>query len=289
MAKKVSSSKSRGIKKKSADEKELIVIDEKGGLIFESEKALFGYFNPFILQLESEYVALRSEADFTDDEQIELEHYLEVTLDEPDEVYQDTTTLKEFPIYHFIRKVEDGGEVFRYVATAVLNQEEEIPTFVFIHFPTKDPQLAAKYQRGERVYDKQVEAALNGSLDGDAIAEGDPVAVGLYLSMMKIRSEKDIQETEFKNFIELREQTIEEPDEIWKKTDISGNILVTFVREFNDYEGSDLWYLVVTQEDESAAVHALLYSFPTRDKSLVDRYRQGENLQAEEVSQESSH
>lgn len=289
MAKKVGNSKSRGIKKKTADEKELIVIDEKGGLIFESEKALFGYFNPFIHQLEEEYLKLRSDSDFNDDEQVELEHYLEVTLDEPDEVWQDQSTVKEFPLFHFIKKIEEGGEVFRYVATACLNQEEEVPTFVFIHFPTKDSRVVSAYQKGERVYDIQVEAALNGSLDGDAIAEGDPVAVGLYLSMMKVRSEKDIPEADFKKFADLREQTIEEPDEIWKKTDISGHVLVTFVREFNDYEEADLWYLVITQEDESASVHALLYSFPTRDKSLVDRYRHGENLQAEEVSQESSH
>jgi hypothetical protein len=36
-------------------------------------------------------------------------------------------------------------------------------------------------------------------------------------------------------------------------------------------------------------VHSLLFSFPTSDTYLLDRYRQGENLQAEEVVQESSH
>ncbi|NQZ19758.1 MAG: peptidase, partial [Bdellovibrionales bacterium] len=35
--------------------------------------------------------------------------------------------------------------------------------------------------------------------------------------------------------------------------------------------------------------HALLFSFPTSDETLVDRYRHGENLQADEVIQESSH
>lgn len=32
-----------------------------------------------------------------------------------------------------------------------------------------------------------------------------------------------------------------------------------------------------------------MFSFPTNDESLVDRYRHGENLHAEEVVQESSH
>lgn len=288
MAKKMKT-QSRGIKKKSADQKELIVIDEKGGLIFESEAALFGYFNPFIEQFEKEYQSRRHDSDFSDDEQIELEHYLEITLDEPDEVWQDSDKTKEFPVYYFIRRIEEEGESFRYIAVACLNQEEEYPTFVFSHFPTRDSQMVAAYQKGEPVYDKNVESAQTGSIDGDAIAEGDPVAVGLYLSMMKVRSEKDIPESEFKKFSDLREQTIEDADEIWKKTDINGNILVTFIKDFTDHELGDIHYLVVTQEDESAAVHALLYSFPTNDLSLVDRYRQGENLQAEEVSQESAH
>lgn len=289
MAKKVSTTKSRGIKKKTADQKELIVVDEKGGLIFESEAALFSYFSPFIEQLEKEYLEYRNEADFSDEEQVAREHYLEVTLDDPDEVWQDTKSIKEFTIFNYIKLIEEGDETFRYIATACVNQEEEYPTFVFIHFPTKDAGLVANYQRGEPVYDKLVESAQIGSMDGDAIAEGDPVAVGLYLSMMKIRSEKDVPETDFKKYASLREESIEEPDEIWKKMDTSGNILVTFIKEFPDHEDGDISYLVVTQEDESAAIHALLYSFPTNDKTLVDRYRQGENLQAEEVSQESSH
>ena len=51
----------------------------------------------------------------------------------------------------------------------------------------------------------------------------------------------------------------------------------------------DLHYIVVTEEDTEAQVNSLLFSFPTNDTTLVDRYRQGENLEAEEVATESSH
>jgi hypothetical protein len=47
--------------------------------------------------------------------------------------------------------------------------------------------------------------------------------------------------------------------------------------------------MVVTEEDTEAQVNSLLFSFPTKDETLVDRYRQGENLEAEEVATESSH
>ena len=56
-----------------------------------------------------------------------------------------------------------------------------------------------------------------------------------------------------------------------------------------DEQNADLHYVVVTIEDTPSSSHALLFSFPTGDKNLLDRYRHGENLQAEEVVQEASH
>lgn len=127
-------------------------------------------------------------------------------------------------------------------------------------------------------------------MEGDALGEGDPLAMGLYMAMLTVRSEKDIPQDKFHEFADLREDTIENADEIWRKNDLDGNILVSFIKEFPDHETTkDLTYIAVTQEDEESNVHSLLFSFPTTDQSLADRYRQGENLQAEEVSQESAH
>lgn len=283
--------KSRAKKKiTGASEKEYIIVDETAGLIFETEKELFGYFENAIKKLESEYQSLRSPDDFNDEEQIAREHFLEATLDEPDEVWMDDKTFEEFAIYHFIKSFEEGAESFKYIAVAYVSSEDEYPTFVFIHFPTKDAQMAQNYQRGEMVYDKTFEEVSSGSVEGDALGEGDPLAMGLYLSMLKVRGEKDIPKEQFQEFANLREDTIENADEIWRKNDLDGNILVSFIKEFPDHETvKDLAYIAVTQEDEESNVHSLLFSFPTNDLTLVDRYRQGENLQADEVSQESAH
>jgi hypothetical protein len=284
-----SKSKSRGTKK-STDEKEFIVIDEAQGLIFENEDDLFGYFQESISALEDEYQALRSESDFNDEEQLGLESYLESTLDTPDEIWQDSQTFEDLLIHHFIRSFEVGDQVVHYIATAYVTAEEEYPSFVFIHFPTKDLGMLQNYQRGELVYDKKFEYVQEGAIDGDALGEGDPLSMGLYISMMKLRGEKDIDQTKFRDFQDLREDTIENADEIWRKNDLDGNVLVAFIKEYPDHETEkDLTYVVVTQEDANSNVHSLLFSFPTNDSTLVDRYRQGENLQAEEVVQESSH
>lgn len=281
------------VKKKSTGtqaDNEFIVVDEAAGLIFESENELYGYFQEAIEKLEHEFQALHSDSDFNDEEQIAREHFLESTLDEPDEVWMDDKTMEDFAIYHFIKSFEEGSESFRYVAIAYVSSEDEYPTFVFLHFPTKDSQLWQNYQRGELVFDQTFEQVVEASIDGDALGEGDPLAMGLYISMLKVRSEKDIPQEKFKDFADLREETIESGDEIWRKTDLDGNVLVSFIKEFPDHESvKDLVYIAVTQEDESSNVHSLLFSFPTTDETLVDRYRQGENLQAEEVSQESAH
>ncbi|WP_347358115.1 PBECR2 nuclease fold domain-containing protein [Bdellovibrio sp.] len=274
----------------SSSEKEYIIVDEAAGLIFETEEDLFGYFREAIDKLEEEYSSLRSADDFTDEDQITRENYLEPTLDEPDEVWMDDKTFEDFVIYHFIRGYEQGDEAFKYVAVAYVSTEDEYPTFVFIHFPSRDSRVWQNYQRGEMVYDKNFEQVSGGSVEGDAMGEGDPLAVGLYQAMLKVRGEKDIPQDKFQEFAELREETIENADEIWRKNDLDGNILVSFIREFPDHETTkDLIYIAVTQEDEESNVHSLLFSFPTTDKTLADRYRQGENLQAEEVSQESAH
>lgn len=291
MAKTMTKTKTRAKTKTTTPaEKEYIVVDEAAGLIFESEKDLYGYFEAAIKKLEGEFQALRSPDDFNDEEQIAREHFLEATLDEPDEVWLDDKTMEDFAIYHFIKAFEEGNEAFKYVAVAYVSSENEFPTFVFIHFPTKDSRMWQNYQRGELVYDQNYEKLSGGSVEGDALGEGDPLAMGLYMAMLTVRGEKDIPQEKFQEFAELREDTIENADEIWRKNDLDGNILVSFIKEFPDHETTkDLTYIAVTQEDEESNVHSLLFSFPTTDPSLADRYRQGENLQAEEVSQESAH
>ncbi|WP_413557842.1 PBECR2 nuclease fold domain-containing protein [Bdellovibrio sp. HCB209] len=284
--------KSRPVKSKtlkSIVEKEYIVVDEKAGLIFENEQDLFGYFKGAIDKFQEQYKSLRTSDDFTDDDQIARENYLESTLDDPDEVWVDMKFIEDYPVYYFIREFEEGATAFKYIAIAYMAEDEEFPTFVFMHFPTRDPNVWHNYQKEEMAYDRNYAEASAGAIEGDAMLEGDPLAVGLYQAMMKVRTDKDIPQDKFQDFADLREDTIESADEIWRKTDTEGHVLVSFIKEYPDHETKDLVYVAVTQEDDETNVHSLLFSFPTNDEALVDRYRQGENLQAEEVSQESSH
>ncbi len=275
---------------KKIQEKELIVIDEKQGLIFENDKTLFGYFSIPIKEYETKFQKHYDEKnDFSSQEQIEMESLLEETLDDPDEIWIDDTSFDDLIIHTLVKSFETKQQVFDYVAVVYINTEENYPTFVFIHFPTKDQKMLEHFRENEIIFHRKLEAIQFAAIDGDSLLEGDYLAIGLLESMIKIRSEKDISTDRFQTFAECRESTINTPDEIWRKVDTEGHVLVAFIKEFPDMDVDDLHYIVVTEEDAESQVNSLLFSFPTSDISLVDRYRQGENLEAEEVATESSH
>ena len=271
-------------------EKELIVIDESQGLIFENEKTLFGYFSTPIQQLEQKYFKnYNSKVDFSNEEILAREVYLESTLDDPDEIWIDAETFPDLTVYTLVKDFQNGDDVFSYVACVYLNSEEKYPTFVFIQFPTRDGELLEVFREKEIIYHRKLEAIQFAAIEGDSLLEGDYLAIGLLESMMKVRSEKDIPADDFKKYAEFRDQVINDPDEIWRKVGSDGQVLVTFISDVSENSISDLHYVVVTEEDQNTQVHSLLFSFPTIDDALLDRYRQGENLEAEEVSTESSH
>ena len=275
---------------KKIQEKELIIIDEQQGLIFENDKTLFGYFSIPIKEYETrfqEYFDDRN--DFSLLEHKDHESLLEETLDDPDEIWMDDTTFEDLIVHTLVKSFETKQQVFEYIAVVYINTEDNYPTFVFIHFPTRDSKMLEAFRQNEIVFHKKLEAIQFAAIEGDSLLEGDYLAIGLLESMLKVRSEKDIPTDKFKDFNECRESTIDSPDEIWRKVDSTGHILVTFIKEFSDMGTEDLHYIVVTEEDTEAQVNSLLFSFPTSDTSLVDRYRQGENLEAEEVATESSH
>ncbi len=268
-----------------AEPKALITIDERQGLIFQSKKDLLDYFGPKVDDFELDWRKKRPADDYTREEMRKLKEELDLVLDDPDEVWMEEKKFDDLSVSFFMRQVDEHW----HLAIVHVAQDDQTPTFVYFHFPTKGKEFFRSYRRGYKVYDRIFEKVIPGMIDGDALSDGDDLAVGLYLSMMKIRGEKDVAEDKFQELGNLREETLQGPDEIWRKTDMDGHVLVVFIKEFAEQEFTDLHYVAVTLEDPQSNTHSLLFTFPTNDESLLDRYRQGENLQADEVVQESSH
>lgn len=269
--------------KKTARSSNKIIIDDEKGLSFDNEDELYQYFYKEISDLEQEFFDLRPKTDIPEYQLIEYEENLNALIESPDEVWRDTETLPKTELAIYIRKFSSD---LHHVAVVYLT--DEMPSFVYLHFPTNSEILVGEYRRGEKIFDRKMEGGVQGAVEGDALFEGDEFATGLYQAMMKLRQDSDIQENDFQDYAELREESIEEPDEIWRSNDTMGNVLVTFIKEYAE-DDEALFYIVITIEDLPSGSHALLFSFPTSDEGLVARYRHGENLQAEEVVQEASH
>lgn len=265
-----------------------IVIDEAHGLVFSSEDELYKHFFNEIQILEKEFFSLRdNQNDVPEPDFVKHEKNLSRLLEDPDEVWEDDQSLPEKPVIIYLREVKKGkGNLFHVAVCYTVN---EVPSFVYLHFPTRDSKLVEKYRRGRLIYDRASGELPIGALEGDALTEGDALASGLYNAMNRLRNDKDIPEAQFGEYGQYREPTLAEADEIWRNADTMGNVLVSFIKDFSDQADNDLFYIVVALEDSPSNSHALLFSFPTTDKTLVDRYRHGENLQAEEVVQEASH
>ena len=216
---------------KKIQEKELIIIDEKQGLIFENDKTLFGYFSIPIKEYEvrfQENYDLRN--DFSLIEHQEHESLLEETLDDPDEIWMDDSTFEDLTVHTLVKRFETKQQVFDYIAVVYINTEDNYPTFVFMHFPTRDSKMLESFRQNEIVFHKKLEAIQFAAREGDSLLEGDYLAIGLLESMLKVRGEKDIPTDKFKDYNECRESTIDSPDEIWRKVDTTGHILVTFIK-----------------------------------------------------------
>lgn len=128
------------------------------------------------------------------------------------------------------------------------------------------------------------------AIDGDALFQNLPLAIGLYSAMLSLRTKEDLAPSKFQNYAQYRETSIEEPTEIWRSISGEKDILVSFIKDYSlDSIEKKFWYIAVTLEDSQTQSHTLLFSFPTQDQSLVQRYQNGEQLNVEEVEREDSH
>lgn len=288
---------SKKAKKKKLRTDEKIVIDEAKGLIFSDEKEIYNHFLPQIEALEKEYEKIALHAEPENVSFTKHEYYLTQVLQDPEEVWITTEVFPDVPIGTFMGRYKmendedtsgDGTKKeleFTYIALTYFVRD--VPKFVFLHFPVFDSAVADKYRRGTKIFDRATGGPAQYEETVDALSEGDEFAVGLYQAMLKLRSNKDIPEEEFSKYLIHREKTIEEPDEVWKFTDSQGHVIVRFIKQVPDEESAI--YIVTTLEEEASESQYLLFSFPTKDQNLVDRFRQGESMEAVSYTREESH
>lgn len=274
--------------KKVTEKEEAIIIDEETDLVFCSEDCLYQHFATPIENLEKEHLAIRDEKDIPREDFQKYEELLGNLLEGPDEIWEDTESVPNINLHIYIGEFQVEEQTVYY--SAVLRETEGSPSFVFLHFPTTDMKLLEQYRRGKLIYTRsQSEIEVDAS-DEDALSEGDELARGHFDAMLKVRNKTDIPETEFSDYLKYRQESIEEADEMWRHADTEGNTFVHFIKEFETENNTDpLSYIVVTIEDVVSGSHFILFSFPTKDPQLLERYRQGELLNSENPQKQESH
>lgn len=269
---------------KSTDE---LSIDPERGWVFKSEDELFEFFQKDITTVEHHFTKMKESS-----LEKESKNTLEFSLERPDQIWlNDSFFDDKRPLWLFIKNHKDKTEF------VFCHCYEKEPTFIYLFFSlSQNEEYKTFLKEFELIKEFSSTGASNnspvGALEGDSLFEGDELSTGLYKAMMTLRNNDDLMEEDFFDFSDMREPSIEEADEIWRTMDSYGNHLVYFIKEFeysNSVETEVLYYIVVTLEDTVSESNVLLFSFPTFDESLVDRYRVGENLQGDEVIQEGSH
>ena len=118
---------------------ELIIIDKSKGLIFKSEEEVFDHFAAEIAVLEEEYEAIRKDTELSDEEIGDFEEILASLFELPDEVWKNEAKIEGLALYTYIKHFDAKPEGFYYLAVCYV--EDQIPTFIFLHFATRDKEL----------------------------------------------------------------------------------------------------------------------------------------------------
>src|SRR5262249_16264387 len=87
----------------------------------------------------------------------------------------------------------------------------------------------------------------------------------------------DIPAEDFGLYEACIEETLEAPDEVWS-VQLGGEEaakMYHFIRYYEDQKPG-IWFIIVARETDNEEEIEILDAFPTRDSSLVDRYRRGE-------------
>lgn len=262
------------------DEERGVALDPTNDLWFCSESCLEEYFDDEITFFENQYRSFREDDDIPMAEFSKYDHLLQLVLTDPDEIWMPEISTEEDPVAFLIGEFLFDKSPVYYVASAYLSEER--PAFVFFHFPTKKTSLVEKYRKGEMIYDASQEDESK-DLESESLVGTDDLPGQIYQEFLKSRSSEDIELEDFPSYASQKEATVKDPDEVWRRYDDSGNTVLVLLKRF-EHEGEPLVYIAVTEEsDETPHV---FFGFPTVDKGLVDKFRMGEALHADEEEDE---
>ena len=252
----------------------IVFVEENSNRFFCSEKCIRAYYDPMAEFYRKKMLEIRDPHDIPEVDFAEYESYAPLCLANADEVWSDTCETGENVMYFLSNFTNEGGK-FTYLVMCFCMELE--PTYILLSFPTRDKKLVDEFRRGEQVEIQDEE-------DNPAEPEADPVLKEDFLAkqgnaieeeMLRHRRKDDVPKEEFDEYSHLLDHTIESPDEVWELQDEGENTLLTLISQ----QDEKLHYIVICVFEQSADAQQeswkVIYSFPTNDPAMVQRYRRG--------------
>jgi hypothetical protein len=265
-----------------------LFVEEEVGRIFCSEECISEYFAPDIARLEKEYFRRLEEGDIPQERREEMAYLRWLTLEEPDEAWCRKMPSGDYQ-YTLISEFKPAGQPVWCICICLFLRGE--PSFMFISFPTMKASMVEHYRRGERVEIVRQEAQdaqdagekqEAGPTDGLADAWTADETVRARISVK--RRDGDIPREDFKLYQACIEETLQAPDEVWSlKVDEAGTQHVFHFLRHYPSESPEMWFVIIARELVGKNQLEIIDAFPTRDKELVARHRQGELESGEEA------
>jgi hypothetical protein len=267
-----------------------LFVEEEVGRIFCSEDCITQHFQTDIDVIEKEYFKFRPKDDLTPDEREQFAHLRWVTIQEPDEIWQEKRPAGDHR-YTLISEFKPGAKTVWCVCICLFLRGE--PSFLYMAFPTRSKALVARFRKGEEV--EWETAAANGkNVDSDAEAT-DGLAASwsqsetIRAEIHTTRTANDIPAEEFGLYENLLEKTLEAPDELWilESEDDGEPDRYHFIRYFPDEETGPIHYIVVAQESEQTESLEVIEQIPTRSMDVAKQFRKGRKEVVVEADEES--
>lgn len=271
---------------------EILFVEENSDRGFCGEDCIMRFYRPYMAKMEKEELIFRDSLSLSEEssysEIIASEKFLEKTLQEPDEKWRVVNDLDQQYYTHIFKLSYNSQEIYFILICSYI---EGGPSFVYYRTATKSKELVNRYRRGVEVStagsvslgeintsSKEVEQQ---ELNTEIIEALEGKKSSVLAEMMENRSSADISIEDFIKYDRYLDLTVENPDEIYEKEDMEGDLVHTFIKSFQE-AGVSFFYIVIALphklEDAKETVVLPILGFPSIDEDLYPKYATGRKL-----------
>lgn len=212
---------------------------------------------------------------------IEKAEYLNETLCVPDQIYLLENKLGE-KIYSFYKKFKDA-ELGEFTFVSYCLTYEYRPSFIFISSATQNTQLLEEFKIGQEIKDINPYSGYNTEqmevpMPGELTEELEGKKSSLLARLLELRTHKDIPYDRFHLYQNCYSETLESPDEVYKKMEGPKEVIYTYIRGFQKKDQTFYYYVICVDtgpEKKTMETVKPILAFPSLDGEIYREFKAG--------------